>query len=225
MAGELGSGKTLTLTFLIWKNWFYRKKKVYSNYHLFKIPYIYINSTTALDKMGDGFFGADEFWLWVDALETKVKKNRVTTNILLKSRKRGLTYCYSSQTLEQLNRRVRKVQDFTSYPILNPAESICKVVVFRTGFPNAGTYMKTFYFKTNLIFTLYDTNEEIQPLQDGEGMAIDERIIFQPEHEKDHDYLCGCEKCGTKLFEKWEDADKYAEEYWRQRIKLLKELS
>jgi hypothetical protein len=58
--GELGSGKTLTLTFLSWKNWLFRKQKIYSNYHLYQIPYIFVDSVEKLDKMKDGFFAADE---------------------------------------------------------------------------------------------------------------------------------------------------------------------
>lgn len=60
IVGELGSGKTLTLTFLGWKNWFFRHKKLYSNYHLYKMPYIYIDTVEKLEDMRDGFFLADE---------------------------------------------------------------------------------------------------------------------------------------------------------------------
>jgi hypothetical protein len=209
-AGELGSGKTLSLTFLTWKNWFYRKKPVYANYHLYKIPYTMVDSVEKLDLMKEGFFAADEFWLWVDALNTKEKKNRVVTNILLKSRKRGLTYCYTAQTLEQLNRRVRKVQDFTAYPILNTSESVCKCVVFRTGFPNSGTYMKTFYFKSDLFMSLYDHTEEVEPIKE-----IDENpnggVTWQEDKTK-----------APIIFATWEEADKFAEEYWQEKYKSLK---
>lgn len=209
-AGELGSGKTLSLTFLTWKNWFYRRKPVFSNYHLFKIPYVWVDSVEKMDLMREGFFASDEFWIWVDALESKQKKNRVVTNILLKSRKRGLTYCYTSQTLEQLNRRVRKVQDFTAYPILNANETICKVVIFRTGYPNNGTYMKTFYFKTDLVKTFYDHTEEVQMIRE-----IDENpetgVVFQEDKNSK-----------PIIFKTWEEADKFGEDYWKQRWRLLK---
>jgi len=208
--GELGSGKTLSLTFLAWKNWFYRRKPIFANYHLYKIPYIWIDSIEKMDLMKEGFFASDEFWLWVDALESKEKKNRVVTNILLKSRKRGLTYCYTAQTLEQLNRRVRKVQDFTTYPILNANETICKCIVFRTGNPSAGTYMKTFYYKTDLFKTFYDHREEVQPIKE-----IDENpnggVIFQEEQNKE-----------PKIFQTWEEADRFAENFWKEKWRILK---
>lgn len=153
---------------------------------------------------------ADEFWIWVDALESKQKKNRIATNILLKSRKRGLVYFYTSQTLEQLNRRVRKVQDFTAYPILNPNETLCKCIVFRTGYPTTGTYLKTFYFKADLIKTFYDHTEEVQPIKE-----VDENpsmnAIWQEDKNKE-----------PIFFKTWEEADRFAESYWKEKWRILK---
>jgi hypothetical protein len=163
-----------------------------------------------MEMMKEGFFASDEFWLWVDALNSKDKKNRVVTNILLKSRKRGLTYCYTSQTLEQLNRRVRKVQDFTAYPILNANETICKVVVFRTGYPNTGTYMKTFYYKTDLFKTFYDHREEVQLIKEVDDNP-NNGVIWQEAQDKE-----------PIIFQTWEEADKFAEKYWQERWKILK---
>jgi hypothetical protein len=57
---HLGTGKTMSLVFLTWKNWFYRKHKVYSNFHLFKIPYIMVDSVDKMEAMKEGFFAADE---------------------------------------------------------------------------------------------------------------------------------------------------------------------
>jgi len=214
LAGELGAGKTLTLTYLAWKNWFMRRRKIYSNYHLFKIPYILVQSFEAFDKMKEGFVAMDELWRLIDSRASLTLRNRVTANILAKSRKRGLIIAFTVQVLDSIDKRVRKIMDFTAYPILNATESICKVVVFRTGYPKAGTYMKTFYFRTPLIFECYDTNEEIEPWED--DAEFKELIVFQPNFNPEHGYLCECEKCGTKLFKSWEEADKYAESYWRK---------
>lgn len=132
-------------------------------------------------------------------------------NILLKSRKRGLTYCFTSQILDLLDKRVRKVMDFTAYPILNPGESLCKTSIFRTGFPKPAHYIRTFYFKTPLVFNLYDTNEEVEVLRvpnEGEESELDAepaKIVWQEDKNTPPIY-----------FEQWEDADKYAELYWKQ---------
>lgn len=202
---NFGSGKTLGLTYLAWKNWFSKKKAIYSNYHLYQIPYILIDTLEKLDKMKDGFFVADEFWLWVDSRCSKDKRNKVITDILLKSRKRGLTYCFTAQMLEQLDKRLRKVMDFSAYPIMNPNETICKIMIFRSGYPNPACYMKTMYFRTGLVFSLYNTNEEVAQISDKEDFS-DPLIVFQ--ESKDALPL---------FFEKWEDADRHAEEYWKKK--------
>lgn len=211
IVGELGAGKTLSLTFLAWKNWFYRRKKLYSNYHLYKLPYIYVDTIEKLDMMREGFFVSDEFWLWIDSRTTRSRMNKVVADILLKSRKRGLTYCFTAQLLDLLDKRVRKVMDFSAYPILNPNETVCKTSVFRTGYPKNANYLRTFYFKTGIIFTLYDHREEIETLgSDDDRSAL--KIVFQESADKPMMY-----------FDTWEEADKYAEEYWKKNVKALSE--
>jgi hypothetical protein len=55
----------LSLTFLGWKNWLLRRQKLYSNYHLYQLPYIYVDTIEKLDGMREGFFVADELGIEV----------------------------------------------------------------------------------------------------------------------------------------------------------------
>jgi hypothetical protein len=233
ITGELGSGKTLSQTNFLWKNWFYRRRPVFANYHLFKIPYHYVEYVEQFEKMKDGVVGADELWTIVDSRCSKDDRNRLVSSILLKSRKRDLTYFYTAQMLELLDKRIRKIQDFTAYPMLNTNQTVCKVVIFRTGYPKEHHYMKTVYYKTGLVFNMFDTYEEINMKSMAEEMKSETeelsrrekemvvmanlppmKIVFQAEYNKEHGYWCQCEKCGTKFFMSWEEADKYAEKYW-----------
>lgn len=68
ICGEMGVGKTLTTTFICWKNWFEKRKKIYSNYHLFKIPYMFIDSVDKMFEMKDGFVAIDELWRVADCV-------------------------------------------------------------------------------------------------------------------------------------------------------------
>lgn len=205
--GELGAGKTLGLTFLAWHNWMRKNQKVYSNYHLFKIPYVKIVSLDQLEIMRDGFVSCDEMWSIIDARTTSTRRNKIVGDILLKSRKRELTYVFTAQLLDLLDKRVRKIIDFTAYPILNRPETLCKILIFRTGFPREDSLMKTFYFKTDLVFEMFDTNEEIHmETECGE----EPKIIFQESIDTP-----------PKFFDTWEDANKYGEEYWEKNYKKL----
>jgi intein/homing endonuclease len=118
--------------------------------------------------------------------------------------------CFTAQLLDLLDKRVRKVMDFTAYPLLNPLETICKVSIFRSGFPNQANYLKTFYFKTGLVFTLYDHREEIQLIKENDEDAI---IVFQESPESK-----------PKFFDTWEQADKFGEEFWQKIYKTTKGL-
>lgn len=220
VVGELGAGKTLSQTFLCWKNWFYRRKPIFSNYHLFKIPYVYVNSIPKLNKMFEGFVGCDELWRIVDSRTTKSEKNRISADILSRSRKRHLTYCFTAQLIDSIDKRVRKVTDFTALPILNADETVCKVIIFRTGYPKDANRMKTFYFKTGLVFNMFDTDEEIDMLEEDPN-SEEQIIVFQENYDEKHGYWCQCPSCKTMFFKTWEEADKYAENYWKEKIKDL----
>lgn len=130
VVGELGSqpsygmltesGKTLTLTYnqednlldgkLAWKNYMKKNRRVFSNYELFGIPHTRIKSLGDLENMRDGFVAADELWLWLDARTSSKQMNKVSSDLLLKSRKRGLTLAFTAQHQSQIDARIRKSQ-------------------------------------------------------------------------------------------------------------------
>ena len=77
--GNLGKGKTLTLTYLAWNNFFIRRKKIYSNYDLYGIPYTKITTIGSLESLmpledenvlnkQEVVFLGDELWRWVSCL-------------------------------------------------------------------------------------------------------------------------------------------------------------
>lgn len=208
--GELGAGKTLTLTYLAWKHWFTRRQLVYSNYPLYKIPYVYIDGFDKFDQMRDGFVCCDELWLLADARTSRATKNRVVSNILSKSRKRGLTISYTAQVISSVDNRIRTITDFLSYPIMNPDETIVKCVIFRGSKANNGSYMKTLYFQTQLFFEMYDTNFEVEMEEESKNPI---RYCFQ--ENKD---------AKPQFFETWEECDKMGEAYWVNNYKTLKGL-
>ena len=210
IVGELGAGKTLSLTFLTYKNWFFRRQKVYSNYHLYKIPYIYLEAVDQLTLMRDGIVAVDELWRICDTLLSRSKMHKLTSDILGRSRKRKLNYIFTAQLLETIAPRVRKVIDFVSYPLMNRTETICKIVIFRGSRAREGTYMKTVYFKTDVVKQMYDTDEEIDM---EEKSSEPPKIIFQESKDAEPEY-----------FNTWEEADKRAEEYWLKNQSLIKEI-
>lgn len=204
----LGAGKTLTLTHLAWKHWFTRRQKIFSNYHLYKIPYIYIDGFDKLDEIRDGFFCADELWLMADARTSRATKNRIVANILAKSRKRSLTIAYTAQVISSIDNRIRKITDFLAYSIMSPNEDFVKTLIFRGSKANNGSFMKQIYFKTELFFKMYSTNEEIEMEEESKTPL---RFCFQVNKDSEPEY-----------YDTWEEADKRAEAWWTENYESLK---
>lgn len=162
--GELGSGKTLSLTYLLWRNWYYKNKIIYANYTLYGIPYFKITRVSELDMIKQGYLGADEMWVWLESAVGEMLKKKIISDILRKSRKRNLTINSTSQTLEQIPLKIRKIIDFIGYPTLNRNETICRLAIFSG--PHGRSLLKEHYFYTAPVFKMYDTNEEVGDLID-----------------------------------------------------------
>ena len=160
IVGRLGEGKTLALTYFILRN-YWKGRKIYSNYHLNKIPYIYVSNPEDIENMNEGFFAGDEIWTWADSRLSGSHKNKFITSVLSKSRKRGINITYTCQYFKSVDIRMRTVTDFIAIPSLNASESICRVSVYSV--PDY-TLQQVFKFRTAPVFPLYDTKEEVKEL-------------------------------------------------------------
>lgn len=176
IVGELGAGKTLTLTYLAWHNWFSKARRVYSNYTLYGIPYTRVSTIKDLDSIKEGFCAFDELWLSISSW-TKNKQIEFITTILLKSRKRGLTIAFTTQTIGQINRRIREVTDFIAYPIMSAEGNYCRVEVFRGPNPTAGSRVTApIYYDVEPVIAIFNTYEEAQPFEPSDEVTLREEF-------------------------------------------------
>jgi len=114
--------------------------------------------------MKEGFGAFDELWLSVSSW-SRSKQIEFITSILLKSRKRSLTICYTTQSISQINKRIREVTDFISYPLMSVDNSYTRVEIFRGPKPSIGTRLKPpIYFNNEPIYACFSTFEEVRPL-------------------------------------------------------------
>jgi hypothetical protein len=162
----LGVGKTLTLTYLAWNNWFHKNRKIYSNYDLYGFPFTKIESIPDLDDMQEGTFCGDELWLWLSSWGGGSKVKELISNILLKSRKRGLTIVYTSQSINQVNKRIRDVTDFISYPLISVDDSFCRVEVFRNPAVPESRIKPPLYFNIEAVASMFNTYQEVKPIKE-----------------------------------------------------------
>lgn len=214
IVGELGAGKTLTMTYLLWKQWYVNGAKVYANYHLYKIPYMFVGSMKTFNSIRDGVFGGDELWLNADSRSHSLAKLFIT-NTLARSRKRDLTIYYTVQLLDSIDKRIKKVTDFMAIPSLNREETWCTVVFLRGTSGKPATYMKTMYFYTEPVKQMYDTKEEVIPWPEDEEESTypeDGKIIFQEDKDSE-----------MKFFNSWDEAFDYAIN-WYKKTKWLEKM-
>lgn len=162
--GNLGSGKTLALTYLAWRNHL-KCQKIYANYDLKGIPHKKINTIEEITKMNHGFFAGDELWLWLDSRASMKRKNMAIGNILLTSRKKDVQIGYTAQSFNQVDIRIRRITDFIALPQLDASETICRLIIFSN--PTLQV-LRTYKFRTAPIFKLYDTREIVKVLPDDE---------------------------------------------------------
>lgn len=160
IVGTLGAGKTLTLTYYASRD-FCDNKKIYANYKL-NFKYSKVTSMDQIVKMTAGSFFGDELWYWLDSRTSQSIKNRAIADIIRVSRKRGYDIYYTTQHLNQIDKRVRQITDYIAHPQLSKDNSVCKVTVMHV---TSGTIVDRFRFLTAPVFKMYDTNEEVEDVE------------------------------------------------------------
>lgn len=158
VGGDLGAGKTLTMTRMLFLGWL-AGSRIYTNKVLYGIPFIPLVSSDGIEHMNAGIFGADELWSYIDSREWMKNKNKATTTVLLKSRHHGITIIYTAQRLGQVEKRIRDITNISSFPELTG--SWCKVSNF-----SHGQKLNPEYFRAVPIYALYDHTEDAPPLED-----------------------------------------------------------
>jgi hypothetical protein len=193
--GNLGKGKTLTLTYLGWNNFFIRRKKIYSNYDLYGIPYTRITTIGSLEALmpledenvlnkQEVVFLGDELWRWVSARTigkgAKAMKDLID-RILLGSRKAFVTVIYTTQNLAQVDPWVRRTTDLFIYPILY--NGILNIYFLSNPVSNP-TLEQLYKYSTDKplrvlaepFYAMFNTYQRVPPLQDGYDDMV-ERVV------------------------------------------------
>lgn len=195
IVGGLGSGKTLCLTYMGLK-YYSQGFQLYSNYDI-KNPTTglplsdYIQSDTDLERVKDGYFLADELWNWCDSRMSSASANRFISGLLLKSRKRGFSLVYTTQSMGQIDKRVRDNTDFIIVPCINLVYGGKKIKIQQSllepvslkpfweysqvqafVFSANEVLLDEFEFRAADIGQFYNTNEEIEKLIQGQNNGI-----------------------------------------------------
>jgi hypothetical protein len=173
--GELGVGKTLTLSYLAWNNWYYKHRIIASNYTLYGIPHTRINTIGQFFKFipeketekeilegQEKWLGGDDFWKWIGSRCVGMgakQRNEIINRILMASRKAFVTVSYTTQLFSMVDKNIRDITDLLFKPVLSPDMRYCKVYVYGVVEGRLLQPMQPQYFMTEPIFATYNTFE------------------------------------------------------------------
>jgi hypothetical protein len=115
--GRLGAGKTLSTVIWGYEGW-EQYETVFSNIW---VDFDHIPIKTPYDFLGlyEGRFIADELWSMADNRRAMSALNKLTTILLLRSRKKKFSFCYTQQYF-QIDPRVAFITDIWVKPEVIP---------------------------------------------------------------------------------------------------------
>lgn len=176
VVGNLSAGKTLTLAELgTHVKLMIPEATIYSNFHL-AYPHKLIRSYDDFMQMRNGVLLADELWSWLDSYKSMDKSAQLICQLLLASAKRGVSIVWSAQDSRQVHPRVYRVTSEFLMPKLYPLTDKKGVPILKNGRTvpaicqvfMADAFLRPFAYYTfdcAKVFSLYDTREEIPPLE------------------------------------------------------------
>ncbi len=159
---RLGSGKTLILTWLLLS---YRENigmKIYSNYHLYNVPYTLINNAKEIAGLENAAIGIDDLYRAFAGRQRSVE--RFTKIISGESSKAENVIIYSSSAL--INYVPKLLRDHTDYyirPMFDPSTRIVYLECFNAaGVPDQVVPPYLPPITTTALFDYYNTKEKVK---------------------------------------------------------------
>lgn len=159
LSGGLGSGKTLTTTFLMimFKREF--DMEIVTNYST-DVTDVKVSNPVELNEVSrerTGAQGLDELWSWADS--RKSSENDVMTELVVNSRKRGWVIVYNAQKFHMVDKRLRDNTDY--YGICEHVKGADNDVA-RVQFLDKDMNMSgSMSYDPSPFYDMYDTREEV----------------------------------------------------------------
>jgi len=181
--GELGLGKTATLTYCGYQA-FLKGELVFSNYPLY-FEHIKLTHPAHLFFIGEildkvtvgGKVLLDEAWRWISSFLSQQKIQLVLSYIYTKSRKERWDLLYSTQRFKSIQIRLRSISDSLFAPRGVPLGEVTpesfKVTVTDTQGLLKG---KPFRFNLKEVIDLYDHEAETYGFEDFQKSLLDQLV-------------------------------------------------
>ncbi len=191
----LGCGKT---AFLVWLGQKHKLagRKIYSNFNVSFADWVAPAEVLMMRKHENCSILIDELWTIIDSRHSTTGENKLLNDIILSSRKRGVTIIGSAQMPHMVDKRFRDISD---YKVLcerkgrgNDIKATIRAYVTSLDFrAKHMMVMKRYSFKVGEVSELYDTTETIE--QDRRLFLREMAQIIREEDQELIIELSGCE--------------------------------
>jgi hypothetical protein len=173
--GELGNGKTLLMSFKVLQRWLsFRRRgikcKVLANYGL-KIPHEKVTVERLLFMMKSGedlqncIIALDELQVLLDSRNSISDVNQLLSYFFLQSRKQNVYVYFTTQFLDQVEKRVRRIVDTVTSCVRVTEKGIRPVWFHFKVVDKYGRKIAEFFMEGDQVFRVYDTRETITDFQ------------------------------------------------------------
>jgi len=173
--GDLGSGKTLFLTYLALKN--HKKIPVYANYRI-DLPNCYLIEPSDLVSMqyDKALILLDEAYTWLESRVSGSKLNRYVSYVIFQSRKRGLDFVLSAQLSITLDIRFRELCDL--FVLANRHKQGFRYLLLTKSL-RMKSFLLPYDYAEKKLFKIYDTYEIVKPFEQ-EDLSVEVSILSNP---------------------------------------------
>ena len=164
--GERGDGKTLVMTALGYLYISVDNLKLFSNYHLYDIPYTFRTFDDVAsfpDELRDGVILLDEAHTGLDAFDFFKQRVKDLTVFITQLRKRNLTMIVSTQRFQTLVKRLRRMTNYIIEVNKTKEAGVIQCRTFDLQKEEEESFIKEFMLDGKQFFKMYDTNEIISP--------------------------------------------------------------
>jgi len=161
LEGNLGAGKTVGMVYLG-----LILKEDLDIHTVSNISVEYSNQKVKgvreLNNVSNQFEGQmllDEVWAWADS--RKSNQNDAITQLVIYSRKRGWIVIYTTQSLHQVDKRLRENTDIVirCSHTSHPEQDVARLQLFDM---NELKHIRTITYNPEPIYSMYDTKEEVE---------------------------------------------------------------
>jgi len=189
--GGLGTGKTMLMSYFLYLDYLFEKRKIYANYFL-NFAYENIYKMGELSDLPEGLksLGIDEpYTSGLDSRNSMSKINRIMSGYILQCRKDDMNVYVTSQFLGAIELRTRGLADVVLYPEIVSYDQNDRPLMMEVNVYKMANYSNTFkrpYNTFNIPLQnmgffagdVYNTKKKVEGIESTEISEFEDKVKY-----------------------------------------------